>query len=253
MDEQERLKRERAFFDASSAAQFEDEIPPLTEHVERLLAMLGSARGLRVLDAGCGAGEIALALAPDAAGVTGFDLSFESVRLMGARAQRVGVPVPSGLVSVMEQLPFGDASFDVVVGKSILHHVDVIAAMREIDRVLKPGGRALFIENQVTNPILRFARDKLTGRFGVARVGTPDEHPLTHADYAGIRRIVGSMSLTYPDFRFFGLFSRNVLRYRRALWLARFFGRLDTFIYRRAPWLRRFGYHVIIDIRKRPV
>jgi SAM-dependent methyltransferase len=246
----EKLRREREFFDASSAAQVEDEIPLPNEHMQMLFAMLGSTEGERVLDCGCGAGELALEIARAASLVVGFDLSLESVKLMGARAERLAVQSPAGLVHVMERLPYPDATFDAVIGKSILHHVDVAASLAEVKRVLKPGGRAVFIENQVTNPVLRFARNKLTGRFGVARVGTIDEHPLVAADYAAMKRLFPDQTIAYPDFRFFGLFSRNVLRYRRALWLARFLGKLDTWIYRTLPFMRRWGYHVLIEVRK---
>jgi SAM-dependent methyltransferase len=249
-DDQDKLRREREFFDASSAAQFETEAPPPNEHVEMLFDKLGPIAGAHVLDCGCGSGDLALELATRGARVTGFDLSQESVRLMHARAERTGLSAP-GLVSVMERLPYPDATFDAVVGKSILHHVDVAAALAEVRRVLKPGARMVFIENQVTNPILRFARNALTGRFGVARLGTPDEHPLLARDYAAIRRLFPDLTLHYPDFRFFGLFSRNVLRYRRALWLARLLGRLDAFVYKAFPPLRRYGYHVILRAHRR--
>lgn len=245
------LERERAFFDASSAAQWEGELPPPSEHVAMLRELLGPVEGRHILDCGCGAGDLALELTRDGARVTGFDLSPESVRLMGARAARLQVPAPLGLVSVMETMPFPDATFDAVVGKSILHHVDVAASLREVHRVLKPGGNAVFIENQVTNPVLRFARNKLTGRFGVARLGTIDEHPLEHADYVGARATFPDLTLHYPDFRFFGLFSRNVLRYERALWLARALGKADEAIYRRIPPARRYGYHVILSMTRR--
>lgn len=243
------LQRERDFFDRSSTEQFEAEAPPPTEHMRTLFGLLGSVEGQRVLDCGCGSGELANALAGSAERVAAFDLSFESVRLMRARAERMDVRAPGGLVSVMEHLPFSDASFDAVVGSSILHHVDVGPSLAEVRRVLKPGGRAIFIENQVTNPLLRFARNRLTGRFGVARLGTIDEHPLEGRDYDAIRRLFPTVRLHYPDFRFFGLISRNVLRYRRALWLARFFARLDGWIYRFVSPLRRYGYHVIIEVR----
>src|SRR3990170_5665520 len=102
MDDQERRKREAEFFDRSSTTQFEDEIPLPNEHVRMLLEMLGPTAGEQVLDCGCGAGELALEIARDARAVVGFDLSLESVRLMGARAGRIGVPAPAGVVSLME-------------------------------------------------------------------------------------------------------------------------------------------------------
>lgn len=250
MSERDRLEREREFFDASSAAQFEAEPPPPTEHMQILFRLLGPTDGERVLDCGCGAGELANRIAETAERVAAFDLSEQSVRLMAARAARAGVKPPGGLVNVMEKLPFADGTFDAVVGASILHHVDVAASLAEVRRVMKPGARAIFIENQVTNPLLRFARRTLTGRFGIARLGTIDEHPLVRADYAAIGRLFPEMRLHYPDFRFFGLISRNVLRYRRALWLARLFAKLDAWIYRAIPPLRRYGYHVILELRK---
>lgn len=247
----DRIARERDFFDASSSAQAGLEPPPPNHHMAMLFELLGDVSGQRVLDCGCGAGELALELTSEADQVAAFDLSEESVKLMGARAHALDRPRPDGFVSVMERLPFGDARFDAVIGKSILHHVDVGAAMREVHRVLAPGGRGLFIENQVTNPFLRFARSRLTGRFGVARLGTLDEHPLVRDDYAVIEDLFdGQVLLHYPDFRFFGLVSRNVLRYERALWLARALGRTDDAIYRRFPGMRRFGYHVIIEVRR---
>jgi SAM-dependent methyltransferase len=249
MPEDDQLKREREFFDASSEAQFEAEPPPPNHHMQMLFDLLGDPTGLRILDCGCGAGELALELSPKASQVAAFDLSPASVALMHHRAGKLSVPRPDGFVSVMETLPFGEASFDVVVGKSILHHVDVDAAMREVRRVLKPGGRGIFIENQVTNPMLRFARNKLTGRFGVARLGTIDEHPLVKDDYEGIEQTYqGKVKVHYPDFRFFGLFSRNVLRYEKAIWLAKRLGRTDEWIYERFPKLRRYGYHCIIEV-----
>lgn len=214
--------------------------------------LLGPPAGRRILDCGCGAGDLALELSRDGGDIVGFDLSPESVRLMGARAARLDVPAPGGLVSVMEHLPFPDGAFDAVVGKSILHHVEVDASLREVRRVLRPGGVAVFIENQVTNPVLRFARNRLTGRFGVARLGTIDEHPLTKADYVAARRTFPDLSLHYPDFRFFGLFSRNVLRYERAMWLARALGRSDEWLYAHVERLHPYGYHVILRATRLP-
>ena len=60
-----------------------------------------------------------------------------------------------------EQLPFGPDRFDVVVGKAVLHHLDVARAAPELHRVLRPGGRAAFAEPLGTNPVIAFARDHI--------------------------------------------------------------------------------------------
>jgi ubiquinone/menaquinone biosynthesis C-methylase UbiE len=67
-------------------------------------------------------------------------------------------------------LAFPDQSFDVVVGKAILHHMDFAAAIDEIRRILKPGGSALFVEPLRDNPFLKLART-LT-----PKARTPDGH-----------------------------------------------------------------------------
>ena len=50
------------------------------------------------------------------------------------------------------QLSFADNSFDVVFGSSILHHLDFDKSLKEIFRVLKPGGRMVFAEPNMINP-----------------------------------------------------------------------------------------------------
>jgi len=59
-------------------------------------------------------------------------------------ADALGLPV-EGRVADAESLPYADASFDLVVGHAVLHHIpDVELALREVLRVLKPGGRFVF-------------------------------------------------------------------------------------------------------------
>lgn len=89
-------------------------------------------RSTRLLDLGCGSAW----LGAHYDDYTGLDASSEAV---DAAAKR-GVTVIQG--SVDEPLPFPDASFDGVVAKDLLEHVaDPGAVVREINRVLKPGGR----------------------------------------------------------------------------------------------------------------
>ena len=94
--------------------------------------------GKRVLDLGCGVGEYVRAFAGVGAIAIGCDV--ESSRLVEARRRGA-----NGLVQAAgEQLPFHDRSLDVVVLNEVIEHVtDDRATMREVARVLAPGGVAV--------------------------------------------------------------------------------------------------------------
>jgi ubiquinone/menaquinone biosynthesis C-methylase UbiE len=123
---------------------------------------LGDLSGREVLEVGCGMGEITTLLARNGARVTAIDISPRSVGVARRRAELHGVARGIRLVATAaEQLPFEDESFDVVVGKAVLHHLDVSRAAPELRRVLRDGGRAAFSEPLATNPVITFARDHL--------------------------------------------------------------------------------------------
>jgi ubiquinone/menaquinone biosynthesis C-methylase UbiE len=100
------------------------------------------------LELGCGTGFFSLNLvsggviAPDGLAVT--DISPGMVKVAARNAKSLGFTV-DGRVADAERLPFDDDSFDLVVGHAVLHHIpDLDQTMREILRVLKPGGRFVF-------------------------------------------------------------------------------------------------------------
>jgi ubiquinone/menaquinone biosynthesis C-methylase UbiE len=100
----------------------------------------------RALEVGCGTGffllNLKLAGVVDRCSVT--DLSPGMVDTAVRNAAALGFDI-EGRVADAEQLPFGDGEFDLVVGHAVLHHVpDVELALREVVRVLKPGGRFVF-------------------------------------------------------------------------------------------------------------
>lgn len=95
-----------------------------------------------VLDVGCGGGFLSNALARENFAVTGVDLSTESLAVAG-RYDRTGKV--RYLPGDAYQLPFPDASFDVVTAMDFLEHVDDPArAIKEFSRVLRPGGVFIF-------------------------------------------------------------------------------------------------------------
>jgi len=102
----------------------------------------------RVLDVGCGSGQLAIALARrrQVRAVTGIDVSDTQLHLARENAERVGVNA-NFLVADAAELPFPDASFDVVVSTLSLHHWErPEQALREIRRVLAPGGSLLLLD-----------------------------------------------------------------------------------------------------------
>jgi ubiquinone/menaquinone biosynthesis C-methylase UbiE len=115
-----------------------------------------------VLEIGCGTGEYTKRLAKSGARITATDLSPELL----SRAS----PMKNIMLRAenAENLSFGDKSFDVVLGNSILHHLNVKKVFREIARVLRPQGRIMFFEPNMLNPYLMVQKNsktikKLTG------------------------------------------------------------------------------------------
>jgi SAM-dependent methyltransferase len=243
--------REREFHDRLARELSPSTMPPRPPDPleQALLDRLADVSERSVLDLGCGTGDLSLELLRRGGRVTGLDLSAGMVAVAEQRA-RTFVPSGSfvGVVAPVETNGLPDAAFDFVVGRWILHHVSLPEALQEIRRLLAPGGQAVFIENSVLNPALRFARRHLTGRFGIPRYGTEDEHPFDRNDYALIQHVFPWTQIEFPDFTFFRLADRQLLRARlpRVSWAL---AGLDRFIQSHVPSLRRYSFRVLITMR----
>lgn len=129
-------------------AGFTDGVDP--EYVEQIMPMAAAelAGSRRVLDIGCGDGQISRLAAAQGAQVVGVDPTWNCVRVA---AQRGGGP--SFTRAGAAQLPFADGSFDTVVACLVFEHIDdVDDAIAEVARVLEPGGMFCFFLN---HPILQ--------------------------------------------------------------------------------------------------
>lgn len=207
-----------------------------------IAAFLGDLRDKRVLEMGCGLGHIAVLLARSGAKVTAFDISPMSVLAASHRARINGVDQNLDLVvAAGEELPFADESFDIVLGKGVLHHLDVSVAAAELYRVLKPGGKAAFAEPMGMNPLLKFVRNY---------VPYPEKNP-RGADRPLNYREIREWGRRFARFRIeeYQLLSmiERGLGFNRPLPLLR---KADDFLLKRVPLLRRYCRYVSLFMEK---
>lgn len=158
----DRIKQERYFHESEDLLRNENSFINdvygsglFDEAEEFLLSAIGDIQGARALDFGCGDGRGMAHLKERGACVTGFDISLSRLILAQDRLAPAGAEVCANLVQCpAERLPFSDNSFDAIYGKQVLHHLDWESAIEEIARVLRPGGRAVFLEPLIHNPLL---------------------------------------------------------------------------------------------------
>jgi SAM-dependent methyltransferase len=172
-----RLQREAQFHDAKYSGG--DLYPrhyaawPTQYVYTQMRDCLGDLHGQRVLEYGCGEGWITRDLARLGGKVCAFDISPQAAentkRVLAAESllDRCSVDVMPA-----ERLVYEPESFDVAVGFAIIHHLDLVKALAELHRVLKPGGVAYFAEPLATNPLIQLYR-RMTPQFRTA-----DERPL---------------------------------------------------------------------------
>lgn len=217
---------------------------PNTRYGERLYdeRIAAAAAGARVLDIGCGQGESTFKLlAYRPAHVLGIDIS--QLMIARARARAEGVEgIDFRIQSVQE--PLGER-FDLIVGRSILHHIDFREfLLRAYDRNLAPGGRMVFME-PMSHPLV-LAFHKL-----VRSAHTPDERPLGRSTVAWLHR-------SFPAVELHGV---NLLSFPAGIvstyacaspenGLTRVADAVDRRLLSLAPWLSTYARQAMIAIDK---
>jgi ubiquinone/menaquinone biosynthesis C-methylase UbiE len=177
----DRVAREKAAYDHGSVYAESQALQSRFHHVfscpgsRRAEQFFGQtvarlAAGQDMLDYGCYDGKMMpryLSMKPRS--ITGLDISEYGIAL--ARAQYGDQA--QFVVGDAHHMPFPEHSFDLVVGRAILHHLELALALNEIRRVLRPGGRAMFFEPLGGNPGAKLIR-QLT-----PKARTSDETPLS--------------------------------------------------------------------------
>ncbi len=193
--------------------------------------------GADALEYGCGAEPRALRVGQSAASITGIDLSKVAVD----KARRAAAEVLPGarfIVMDAEALGFENDSFDVVYGSAIIHHLDGTRAMEEIVRVLRPRGKAIFVEPLGHNPAINLYR------WLTPAARTSDEHPLTAHDLKVIRSFFETSS-----FRFYHLLSVAAVPFRATRVfdpLLRSLDAADQLLFNLVPASRWLAWYVVM-------
>jgi SAM-dependent methyltransferase len=200
------------------------------------------APGARVLEFGCGDNSYAPKLNGWGATVTSIDISDEAIEETRRRLAAAGREATLIRMNA-EELDFPDASFDLVIGRAILHHLDLDKAYAAIARVLRPGGTAIFLEPLAHNALINLYR-----RF-TPHLRTEDEHPLTMQDLRMAERHFGRVQLEY-----FTLLSMGALVFAKAPRLfepvKRGLDRADHALFRAAPFAGRWAWTAAMVMEK---
>lgn len=203
---------------------------------EYVLPKMGAMEGKKVLELGTGTGGTATMLAKLGASVVGIDLL--PFRLDEAK-ERVNQHNVADAVdfSLMDatQLAFPDDTFDFIISKSVLVFTEHAQTAKECHRVLKPGGKAIFIENMRNHPMVWIYR-KLFLKY------SRELHYFSIADIKAIGKEFDEM-----EHREFHLLSLGALFWKRIIpipifyqWTLQFLKLIDISLLRMFPILKRF-------------
>lgn len=143
-------------FGSQASAYLSSAVHASGRDLVRLGERLAAFPQAHVLDLGCGAGHASFTAAQQVAHVTAYDLSSQMLDVVAEAAKAKGLNNIDTRQGYAESLPFDDASFDVAISRYSAHHWhDVGQALREVRRVLKPGG--IFIIMDVMSLDIRCA------------------------------------------------------------------------------------------------
>ncbi|MDM5298416.1 class I SAM-dependent methyltransferase [Bacillus pumilus] len=128
----------------------------------------------RILDAGCGTGQTAAYLGHLGLQVEAIDTHPLMVEKANLRFKREGLPISAKQASV-EQLPFADGSFSLLISESVLSFTHLKEALAEMKRVLSPGGKLIANEAVLKAPLSPEDLTAVQGFYGFRSLFSPAE------------------------------------------------------------------------------
>lgn len=222
--------------------------PPAFEDLAAsMLAQLEPLPDAWALDLGCGEGKDLPRLALERMRVVGIDTSWTQ---LGLAKERIRAEPSAKIMLICADataLPFSSAAFHMIFGKAILHHISPPeTVIREVMRVLCPGGYVAFAEPLAFHPLFWLAR-RLTPqmRSKNERPFPPDEFGRLSAFFE--KHEVEFWFLLTPMAYLLRIFPKGEPLFKRVYaWL----GKLDKFLLNRIPQARRWAWYGVIRGRK---
>jgi len=213
---------------------------------KEMLKKLGDINQKNVLEFGCGDGWLTRLLASKGANIWSFDISNEAVNQNKAMIKQMKLEHRVQIDQMAaEELKYDSDMFDIILGNAILHHLEIEKSLKEMRRVLKKGGRAIFLEPLGHNPLINLFR-KCT-----PNMRSKDETPFRFEDFITIRKyfpkfqhdeyylfVVFALSFYFIGAKSLSLKSRDLL------------ARFDQFIISCIPFLRRYCWYSIFELEK---
>lgn len=147
MDEKTHHRHIDSQFGERASAYLTSQVHASGNDLQRLQQRLKGNTSASVLDIGCGAGHASFIAAAEVERVTAYDLSQKMLNVVREAAAERHLDNLDTQQGIAEHLPFDDSSFDIVISRYSAHHwQDPGMALREVRRVLKSGGRAIFMD-----------------------------------------------------------------------------------------------------------
>ncbi len=199
-----------------------------------------NARGKTILEYGCGEGSFSFDLAKLGAMVYGIDISEVAIEKAKLKADAEYLS-DSTRFEVMnaEEPKFDNGIFDRICGVAILHHLDLSKSLKELARMMKPAGNAVFWEPLGHNLFINLYRSLTKD------LRTKDEHPLLVSDFEQFKKCFKSVEIRY--FHLISLICVPLRNLRLFPKLIDFFDGIDSILFR-IPILRRNAWYAVIEL-----
>lgn len=213
-----------------------DEKFPLTH--QYFYSLLEKIDDKEILDICCGYGFTSVKLAKRNAKVTGIDISPKMIELCLKNASFNNVNEKTDFFKMSAQnMKFENDKFDFVVGFGALHHLNLNLAGKEISRVLRPGGRAIFIEPRIPLKLFIFIRSLLPQKC----FESPGGSQLTDREISFLGKFFKSSRITYF------IFLKKLARFPIINKYTSQLEKLDWYLVNRFPFLSKLYWAFVLD------